>query len=403
MADDGGLVRIRLPGGLVTGGQLRTLAAVARDHGDGHLELTSRANVQIRGLAPDAHAAVANRVAAAGLLPSHTHERVRNILASALSGRDHNGRLDVRPLVAQLDRRLCERPELARLPGRFLFTVDDGRGDVAGLEGDVGMVAIGSDRLALLLAGDDSGVRTRPGAAVGMMVEAAYAFLVERSAQDSTAWRLAELADAAARIVGRIGGAASAWVEPHDMQAGKRARPASLVGSTPQRDGLAALGVVSMLGRLTSAQADLLAVAAADGTGELRVTPWREILVCDLPPDRTSGWSDALSTAGLVADPASPWVGATACAGRPGCGKARADVRADAARVHRAAANVPGPMRPVHWVGCERRCGRPRGDAVEVLATERGDYRVSRNGRDLARGRDLEPLADAVVRARRSR
>ncbi|MEU1026564.1 cobalamin biosynthesis protein CobG, partial [Streptomyces sp. NPDC005904] len=32
---------------------------------------------------------------------------------------------------------------------------------------------------------------------------------------------------------------------------------------------------------------------------------------------------------------------------------------------------------PVHWSGCERRCGHPRGDWVDVLATGEGRYEVS--------------------------
>src|SRR3954468_18835961 len=92
-AADGALARVRVPGGLLTPGQLRVLAAAARDLGDGALELTSRGNLQLRGLAGGAEAELGNRLAAAGLLPSQTHERVRNVLASALSGRA-GGRLD---------------------------------------------------------------------------------------------------------------------------------------------------------------------------------------------------------------------------------------------------------------------------------------------------------------------
>jgi len=137
-AADGALARVRVPGGLLTGDQLRTLAAAARDLGDGALELTSRGNVQLRGLAPGAEAGLGDRLAAAGLLPSPTHERVRNVLASALTGRA-GGHVDVRPWVRTLDAALCADPALAALPGRYLATLDDGRGDVAGLGGDVGL------------------------------------------------------------------------------------------------------------------------------------------------------------------------------------------------------------------------------------------------------------------------
>jgi len=52
-AADGYLARIRLPGGLIGAGQLRALARLADELGDGRVELTSRGNVQLRGLAAD--------------------------------------------------------------------------------------------------------------------------------------------------------------------------------------------------------------------------------------------------------------------------------------------------------------------------------------------------------------
>ncbi|MET0797943.1 MAG: precorrin-3B synthase, partial [Rhodococcus sp. (in: high G+C Gram-positive bacteria)] len=99
-AADGPLARIRLPGGLVLPEQMQVLAEAAAELGDGSLELTSRGNIQVRAVSdPDE---LANRLAAAGLLPSPTHERVRNILASPLSGRV-GGLTDVRGLVGELD------------------------------------------------------------------------------------------------------------------------------------------------------------------------------------------------------------------------------------------------------------------------------------------------------------
>jgi precorrin-3B synthase len=82
------------------------------------------------------------------------------------------------------------------------------------------------------------------------------------------------------------------------------------------------------------------------------VTPWRTVVLADpvLPVER-------LAAAGLVVDPEA--AGVSACAGRPGCAKSLADVRADA-REALAAGRVPAGRR-VHVVGCARRCGAPRG------------------------------------------
>ena len=71
------------------------------------MELTSRANIQLRAITDTA--AVADIVAAAGLLPSQTHERVRNIVASPLSGRV-GGTADIRGLVTELDEAIHPSP-----------------------------------------------------------------------------------------------------------------------------------------------------------------------------------------------------------------------------------------------------------------------------------------------------
>jgi precorrin-3B synthase len=75
-----------------------------------------------------------------------------------------------------------------------------------------------------------------------------------------------------------------------------------------------------------------------------------------------------------VLDANSPWTRVTTCAGRPGCAKALADVRGDAVTAVVTGA-LPADGARQHWAGCERRCGRPRGDVVDVVATGTG-YQV---------------------------
>jgi precorrin-3B synthase len=360
-AADGALARVRIPGGALTVAQLRALGTAARDLGNGALELTSRGNVQLRGLRSGAESELGDRLAAAGLLPSSTHETVRNVLASVLSGRAGGG-LDVRPWVPAFDAGLCADPGLAALPGRFLATFDDGRGDVAGLGGDVGLLALGANTVALLLAGIDTGLRTDPDAAVALALAATRAFLDERARQGGTAWRVAELVEGSTTIAAALGGAR------HEPVVVPAAPPIGPAGAVPQDDGRTALVAVVPLGRLTADQADRLAATAAS---DLQVTPWRSVVV----PDLTDAAAAAdLVAAGLVLDPGSPWLRVTACAGRPGCAKSLADVRADATQAV-AAGTLPAGGTTQHWAGCERRCGRPRGEVVDVVATGTG-YRI---------------------------
>ena len=360
-AADGALARIRVPGGALTAEQLLALSAAARSLGDGALELTSRGNVQLRGVRAGAEGELGDRLADAGLLPSATHETARNVLASVLSGRA-GGVLDVRPWVWAFDSGMCADPALAALPGRFLAAFDDGRGDVAGLGADVGLLALDAGTVALLLGGTDSWLRCRPAEAVGLVLAATRWFLDERAAQGGTAWRVAELPDGPARIAAALGGHRT---EPLPVPSPPLTGPA---GAVRQDDGRSALVAVVPLGRLTASQAELLADSAV---GDLQLTPWRSVVVPDLPDP---GVAVALSAAGLVLDAGSPWLRVTACAGRPGCATSLADVRGDVARAVMSGA-LPADGARQHWVGCERRCGRPAGDVVDVVATAAG-YRI---------------------------
>ncbi|HJQ47321.1 MAG TPA: precorrin-3B synthase [Amycolatopsis sp.] len=305
-AADGALARVRLPGGWVTAAQLEVLAGCAEDLGDGSAHLTSRGNVQLRGLGGDTGELV-GRLSDAGLLPAPSHERVRNFLASPLSGLA-GGLVDVRPLVARLDAAVCARPELADLPGRFLFALDDGRGDVAAEEPDVCWQAVDESSGVVLLAGRP-GRRVPCGDAVEALVGEALRFLEVRG----TAWRIREL--------------------PEFADVPPLPRP------EPPRGFDGGMVLTPLFGVLTAADLRLL------GT-DVVVTPWRSIVVPEYRPELL-----ALSSDSRV----------SACIGRPGCAKSLADVRADARQMSGHA----------HFSGCARRCGKPR-DTVDVVAAEGG-------------------------------
>jgi precorrin-3B synthase len=263
--------------------------------------------------------------------------------------------------VAAFDAGLRADPALADLPGRFLATLDDGRGDVAGLGGDVGLLALSPDEVALLLAGTDSGLRARPEDAVPLALAAARAFLAERVAQGSAAWRLAELTDGPVRVAARLPGPVGARVPvPGPLVT-------SPVGAATQLDGRTALIGVVPLGRLSADQADLLARVA----DEVQLTPWRSVVVPDLAEDDVDDAAVDLFRTGMVFDEASPWLQVTTCAGRPGCARSLADVRADATTAV-ATDTLPAGGTRQHWAGCGRRCGRPQGDVVDVVATPTG-------------------------------
>ncbi|OAL14392.1 cobalamin biosynthesis protein CobG [Streptomyces noursei] len=354
-ADDGSLARLRLPTGVLTPRQVLALADATDRLGDGHLSLTSRGNVELRGLGEGCGLGLADLLRQADLLPSERHERVRNMVVSPLAGPG------VQTWAARLDALLCAEEWTTELSGRFLFAVDDGRGDVAALAADVTLLAA-PDGSALLRVADRTW-RVAAADAPRAALAAAEAFLAAARRAGTGAWRVRELP--AGQDVD---------VTQHLRRAAVAAEPApdaAPPAGGPPPPGVIGDGTVSVLarlGRVSSAQFRALLPAE-----EVRVTPWRGFVLPGFPTRAAAEERlRALDGAGFLTRTDSPWIGVTACTGRPGCAKSLSDVRADA--------RPRADALPVHWSGCARRCGHPQGAWTDMVATGEGAYQMTVQG-----------------------
>ncbi len=193
-AEDGLLVRLRLIGGRLLSEQLNALVEVAETYGDGRIHVTARANLQVRGfpgsdgsLAPKALDALEST----GLVPTRTHELVRNVMVSPQSGLA-GGRADLRGVAADLDRFLCANDRLSQLPGRFLFVLDDGRGDLREWTCDLGLVVL-DEGTAQLRVGTAWGPTVHLADAASRIADLAESFLRVRGEGPSAPWHVVEL------------------------------------------------------------------------------------------------------------------------------------------------------------------------------------------------------------------
>jgi precorrin-3B synthase len=356
-ARDGLVARIRLPGGYASRTRLLSLATTADRFGDGRVDLTARGNVQLRGIQPDAATDMAQHATAIGLMPSPAHDRARNITASPLAGLA--GHPDLRGLVRALDRAILADPGLAALPGRFLFSLDDGTGHAGIGDCDVGL-RLGSGAAELVVAGRLTGMRGTAAAGIQHAAAAARAFLDQRRAEPARAdsgdadarvssARVAGLADGGAGVAAAVGGELGAAVsDTTDRLA---------LGAVPDAEQLVV--VAAPLARLTTAQVRLVARMLRPGEVARLAAAGRIALPL---ADPAGAALRRLDDAGLVVSDGHELAPVTACAGMA-CGRSLADVRVLAGR-------VPG-LGAVHWAGCGRQCGLPA-DATAVVATADG-------------------------------
>ena len=272
IADDGALVRIRLIGGAITAQALADLAIIAGEHADGHLYLTKRANVQLRGIKHDdgqVPEAFVDAITKAGLLPSPAHELVRNIMVSPLSGRV-GGQADLRPVGARLDELLCDDPVFADLAGRFLFVLDDGRGDLVDRSLDLGVMAVDADAAQIRVGTQHWGDVVELDAVPEVLLDLTRRFLDVRGDGDDALWHVDELPDGGADLLGLN--------HARDLRTQVASLPAPF-GVIAQNDGRSVEHVEVPEGDLTH---ELATQVLARAGRDVVITPWRSLLLPDL-------------------------------------------------------------------------------------------------------------------------
>ncbi len=274
IADDGALVRLRLVGGVLTSQMLTDLMAIAAKWADGTVLLTKRANLQLRGIGvlqqDDGSSCVpadfVDAITEAGFLPAPTHELVRNIMVSPLSGRV-NGRANLFPIAHRLDEALCDDPMFAGLSARFLFVLDDGRGDLVDRTLDLGAMAVDAEHAQLRIGSHGWGEVVELDAIPEVLLDLAGRFVRERGDGPDAPWHVDELA--------------TPLVEIHharDLRT-QVASPFPPRGVLQQDDGRTAEVIGVPDGVLTH---DLATRVLAQAAGELIVTPWRSLVLPDL-------------------------------------------------------------------------------------------------------------------------
>ena len=329
---DGLVVRLRPPLGRLSSAQAQAVAAAAIRFGPGEVELTSRANLQIRGVAEADHAALLAELAAHGLVdPDPETERARAI-AIAPFYREATE-------IAGLAHILTEALHAAPLPSKFGATLDIGSAPVlAGTAADLRLERAADGRLVLRPDGSATGwpvtAETLPSTLTKLI-----GWFLETGGVRNGRGRMRK------HLIGKCDLPEGCNVAP--------ALPAALPIPGPVGDGqLAVVAFGLMPAQTLSALADLSA--------EIRLTPWRGVF---LPGLRAL---PALS--GILAYPEDPLLRVHACSGRLGCPQALAETRALA----RALAPKLAAGQSLHVSGCAKGCAHPGPCGLVLTATPEG-------------------------------
>jgi ferredoxin-nitrite reductase len=385
-AQDAYMCRLRIPNGLLTHWQLTGLADLAETHGGGYLHVTTRANIQIREIAPEDAVSVIETVQDLGLWSKGSGaDNIRNVTGTPTAGVDPQELIDTRPYARAMHHHILNDRSLSGLPRKFNIAFD-GAGKIGALEdtNDVGFQAVeiveghGSPprvyfRLALGgITGHkdfarDTGVIVPPDEAIEVADAILRVFIDHGDRTNRAKARLKYLLDAwgfetfLAAVEEKLGRkllrvpAGAALARP------RQDRGAHIGAHRQKQPGLNWLGVSLPLGRLTPAQARGLAnVAAQYGDGGLRLTVWQNVLLTGVADDKLAQAEAAIEALG-VSTRASPLrTGLVACTGNSGCRFAAADTKRHALEIAdycESAALLDTPVN-IHVTGCHHSCAQ---------------------------------------------
>jgi precorrin-3B synthase len=364
MSGDGLVVRVRPPLGRLTPDQAAGLADLAARHGNGLIDLSSRANLQIRGVSQQSHPALVAGLRALGLVdPSVAVETRRNIVVSPF----WTETCGTRDLAVEVTARLVAS-DAPRLPAKFGLAIDSPEAPdaLASVSADIRVRPLSG---GWLVHGDGFAMGAKaetPARAADLAMELARWFVAQGGIRDGRgrmAWLWSDMpaAERSARL-------------PAPFRAIAVTEPA---GSTEIRTGPVAVGwlVGAEFGQLSAAALGVLA-----GQGPLRMTPWRMVLV--------EGVRDMPNIPGLITRAGARPQTVSACTGAPGCPQARGDTRSLARRL---VAELPEGF-VLHVSGCRKGCAHPKPAHAVLVATSSGRYDLILNGRagDAPHRQDLD-------------
>ncbi len=392
------MLRCRLPAGILTSVQAHGMAEIATDWGGGYLDITTRANLQVREIAPRHLLDVLGKIQDLGISSRGAGaDNVRNITASPASGIDPVELYDCRLLARGLNHYLLNHRELFGLPRKFNVAFDGG-GSISALAdtNDIGFVAVRVSNAEGIepgvyfrtqLAGisghkqfaRDAGILVKPNDCIAVAAAMTRVF--------------AENGDRTNRKKARLKYLIDCWgIEKFLEETEKRlAFPLTRLSlekcelpRTPLRHGHVGVyrqiqkgknyvGVAIPVGRMKAKQLHRLAeLAQLYGSGELRLTVFQNLIIPDISDAFVETVKRTLVRMGFHHEPNSITSGMVACTGSMGCKYAATNTKGHAQKIAlhlQGRVQVEQPIN-IHLTGCPHSCAQHYIGDIGLLGTK---------------------------------
>jgi ferredoxin-nitrite reductase len=399
-AQDSFMIRLRIPGGILKSYQLDGLAEIAADWGSDRSDITTRANLQIRELAPRDIVRVLNKVHSLGLTARGAGaDNIRNITATPTTGIDRRELIDVAPLTEALHYYILNSRDLYGLPRKFNVAFDNG-GSISTVAdtNDIGFVAV---RVAesrevpsgvyfrVLLCGitghkqfaGDCGVLVTPDQAVPLAAAMIRVFSMNGDRTDRKKARLKYLVDkwGVERFLEET---EKLLVFPLLRVPVESCEPRVPIDRTAhigvhaqKQSGLSYIGLSIPVGSFPAKQMHAVAeVARRYGSGEVRLTVWQNLLIPNVPDAQIDAAVAAIRACGLDCEAGTVLRGTVSCTGIQGCKYAATNTKAHAVELANFLDNRFTILQPVnlHVTGCPHSCAQHYVGDIGLLGAKVG-------------------------------
>jgi ferredoxin-nitrite reductase len=400
------MCRLRIPNGILTHWQFAGLADLAERYAGGYAHVTTRANLQMRDVAPKNAIAMVEAIQDLGLSSRGSGaDNIRNVTGTPTAGVDPQELLDTRPYAREWHFHILNDRSLYGIPRKFNVGFDGG-GVIAVLEdtNDIGFQAVDVKDgfgvepgvwFRLMLGGitghkdfaRDTGVIVKPAEATQVADAVVRVFIDNGDRTNRTKARLKYVLDAwgfekflaameekLGRKLTRVAAEAIAPRPPFD-------RLAHIGVHAQKQKGFSWIGVALPVGKLMPEQMRGLArVAAEFGDGEIRLTVWQNLLIANVPNEKVAAAEAAIAALGLSTRANSIRAGLIACTGNAGCRLAMSNTKQhadDIAQWCESRVALDGPLN-IHLTGCPNSCAQHYiGDigllGVKVVINDDGD------------------------------
>ena len=398
------MMRLRLPNGIITSSQTRTLAEIVQRYGDdGSADITTRQNLQLRGILIEDLPDIFQRLKEVGLTSVQSGmDNVRNITGSPVAGLDADELIDTRELAYQVQDMITNcgegNPQFSNLPRKFNIAIAGCRDNSVHAEiNDIAFVPAyqdGNIGFNVLVGGFFSAKRCE--AAIPLNAWASPSDVVDLCKAILTVYR--DRGPRANRQKSRL-----MWLIDElgleqfraqvEQELGRTLLPAAPkdeiiwdkrdhIGIYDQKQsGLKYVGLHVPVGRLAAADLfDLARIAEVYGSGELRLTVEENVIIPNVPESRIESLVKEPLLERFSIDPAPLTRALVSCTGAKFCNFALIETKSRAVGMIReleAELSVPKPVR-IHWTGCPNSCGQPQVADIGLMGTK-----VRKNGKTL--------------------